>query len=125
MKRVLVVGAGAVGIYYGLILHKAGFELCFCCRSDYEVAKQQGFVLHHQDSQEHYLLSVIRDVHDYLQEGAKPDVILIATKALPEIDLVSLLAPVVGKETCFLMIQNGLGIEKALAKKFPDHLLLT
>ncbi|MEK9658220.1 MAG: 2-dehydropantoate 2-reductase [bacterium] len=125
IKRVLVVGAGAVGIYYGVLLSKAGLKLTFCCRSDYEVAKEQGFALHYQDEKETFMLPVIDQVENYLMFGDSPDLILIATKALPEIDLANLLGPVVGPNTCFLLIQNGLDVEVALSEVFPKNRLLS
>ena len=124
--RVLVFGAGAVGIYYGLKLHDAGCQLCFVCRSDYESVKQSGFVLHHEDMHVSYKLPIIKHVSDYFSYFSEyPDLILVATKALPHIDLPALLRPVIGSDTVLLLIQNGLGIENALSQAFKNNLLLS
>lgn len=42
-ERVLVVGAGALGGFYGALLARAGAEVSVVCRSDYEAVRQSGF----------------------------------------------------------------------------------
>ena len=39
----LVVGAGAIGSFYGALLKRAGCQVSVVVRSDYEVVAQQGF----------------------------------------------------------------------------------
>ena len=41
--KILIVGTGAIGGFYGALLAKAGAEVSVVCRSDYDVVKQQGF----------------------------------------------------------------------------------
>ena len=40
--KVLVVGAGAIGGFYGALLARQGAEVSVVCRSDYQLVKQQG-----------------------------------------------------------------------------------
>jgi 2-dehydropantoate 2-reductase len=51
----------------------------------------------------------------------KPDFILLALKILPGVDPVKLCGNAVGPDTAFLVIQNGLGSEAALAEAFPEN----
>ena len=44
------VGVGAVGGYYGLMLKKAGKDIHFLLRSNYEEVKKNGFELVHHKS---------------------------------------------------------------------------
>ena len=47
--KIGLVGAGAVGSYYGLLLQKAGFDVHFLLRSNYYQVKQAGFqLIHHR-----------------------------------------------------------------------------
>ena len=41
--KVLIIGTGAIGAFYGALLAKAGAEVAVVCRSDYEQVKQHGF----------------------------------------------------------------------------------
>ena len=43
--RIGIVGAGAIGGFYGLLLARAGFDVHFLLRSDYPVVREQGWHL--------------------------------------------------------------------------------
>ena len=45
------VGVGAVGSYYGLMLKKAGEDVHFLLRSNYDAVKKNGFELGSSQSQ--------------------------------------------------------------------------
>ncbi len=45
-KRIAVVGAGAVGCYYGGMLAHGGYDVRFLMRSDLEVVRREGLVIH-------------------------------------------------------------------------------
>jgi 2-dehydropantoate 2-reductase len=45
MIKVLVIGAGAIGAFYGSLLAKVGAEVSVVCRSDYDKVKQHGFII--------------------------------------------------------------------------------
>lgn len=45
MIKVLVIGAGAIGAFYGSLLTKAETEVSVVCRSDYDQVKQHGFII--------------------------------------------------------------------------------
>ncbi|MBF0350359.1 MAG: 2-dehydropantoate 2-reductase [SAR324 cluster bacterium] len=122
-KKVLVLGAGAVGALYGGFLHKAGVDVSVTCRSDYEHVKQQGFQIdsclgnfNFQPTQ------VVRKPEDY---SGVPDYVIVATKVLPDADVSSLLRPVVGPDTVIVLLQNGIDIEPPVAQAFPENLLIS
>jgi len=43
--KIAVVGCGAVGSYYGARLGRAGREIHFLLRSDYDVVRQKGLTV--------------------------------------------------------------------------------
>ena len=47
--KVAVVGCGAVGSFYGAKLARAGHEVHFLLRSDYEVVRRNGVLIRSQD----------------------------------------------------------------------------
>jgi len=119
-KKVLVIGAGAIGGFYGSLLAKAGAEVAVVCRSDYEHVRQRGFAInsevlgiwHFKPSQ------VLKNACDY--KGIA-DYVLLCTKVIPSLDRAALLHPAVSERTTIVFIQNGVEIEQELQDAFPDN----
>jgi len=121
--KILLIGPGAVGALYAAKLAQVGAEVSVVCYSDFLETKQRGIEIKslwgdfifrpHQ---------VLQNVSDYRDSA---DVILIATKVLPEINLPKLIAPALSPQTSIAIIQNGIFIEKDLAKAFPKHHFLS
>jgi 2-dehydropantoate 2-reductase len=44
-SKVLIIGAGAIGGFYGSLLAKAGADVAVVCRSAYEHVQQHGFII--------------------------------------------------------------------------------
>lgn len=103
---VAVVGAGAVGLYYGARLAAAGGDVRFLLRSDYDAVKQDGIRLE----------SVAGDLHlQAVQAFRTPgeigpvDLVIIAWKATSNHLLAEVLPPLLHAATQVLTLQNGLG----------------
>ncbi|MBF0157937.1 MAG: 2-dehydropantoate 2-reductase [Magnetococcales bacterium] len=128
--KVLLIGSGAVGGFYGAHLAKAGAEVTLLCRSDHAVVQRQGIVITSIDpvTKAEKTLTfhphrVIRHSDEYQEQA---DVILVALKALPEIDLPALLAPALPtNHPRILLLQNGIGVESPVANAFPHHEILS
>ncbi|MBF0124135.1 MAG: 2-dehydropantoate 2-reductase [Magnetococcales bacterium] len=128
--KVLVVGSGAVGSFYGAHLAQAGAEVTMLCRSDYAVVKRDGITIVSIDpttaarqTRQFRPYRVIDHIGAYADTA---DVILVALKVLPEIDTAALIAPAVqAQHTRILLLQNGIDVEKPLAAAFPQHEILS
>ncbi|MBB5350002.1 2-dehydropantoate 2-reductase [Haloferula luteola] len=113
--RIALVGAGAVGLYYGARLALQGEDVHFLLRSDYEAVKERGIVIESVDG-------------DAVLEGAKVfrspeeigevDWILVAWKATANDQFEEILRPMVGPNTQVVTLQNGLGNCERLAELF-------
>lgn len=119
---ILVVGAGAIGGYFGGRLAEAGARVSLVARSDYETVRQHGIQIKSIAGNFHFRPD---GVYRRAAEAPAADYLLIATKALPEIDLPRLLDGAVGPGTTLLLIQNGIGVEQPLKQAFPHHCLLS
>ena len=97
MIKVLVIGAGAIGAFYGSLLAKAGAEVSVVCRSDYDQVKQHGFIIDSQPLGRWNFTpaQVLKNVADF--EGAA-DYILLCTKVIPTLDRVALIRPAVARK---------------------------
>jgi 2-dehydropantoate 2-reductase len=115
--RVAIVGAGAVGGYYGGLLARGGIETHFLLRSDYDVIRQRGLVVRSPAGDFH--LPPPR-LHLHRDASAMPpvDLVLLATKATANHHLPALLAPLMRDDAVVLCLQNGLGGVETLAETF-------
>lgn len=120
--NMLLVGAGAVGVYFSARLAQAGAEITVAARSDYETVKEQGYSGSCSTGNFVWKPRVIRNAAEF---GGAAKAIIIATKALPEVDLASMVRPAVGRDTVFILIQNGLDVENDLHRSFPDNKLIS
>lgn len=115
LGRIAIVGAGAVGSYYGARLAQAGEDVTFLLRSDYEQVNRLGMEVR----------SVAGDFHlDDVQcaqssEKIGPvDLVIVAWKATSNHMAKELIAPLLGPDTGILTLQNGLGNCELLADLF-------
>ena len=118
--KIAVVGCGAVGSYYGAMLARAGQEVHFLPRSDFETVRRGGV----------RILSPRGDFRVRPQCARAPeeigvsDLVLIGLKTTANARFSSLLPPLVGPGTAVLTLQNGLGNEEQLARLFPARQIL-
>ncbi len=122
--RVLILGAGGVGVYFGGRLAQSGAEVSVVARGDYETASREGYRVSSVKGDFHFRpASVLRSAADYQGEA---DYVILATKVLPEVDRAELLRPAIrSKRTAIVLIQNGVDIEEPICKAFPENELLS
>lgn len=118
--RVAVVGAGAVGCYYGARLASVA-ELSFLMRRDLAAVKAGG--LHVRSAAGDLHLDPVR-AFATTEDIGEADLVLIALKATANEALPGLLPPLLGPRTVLLTLQNGLGNEDFLARSFPGRPVL-
>lgn len=115
MSRVAVVGAGAVGCYYGARLAEAGHEVHFLMRRDYEAVRAHGLRIVSKDGGLHL-------AHPHVARDASAigpvDWVICALKATAIEEARALVAPCVGPSTRILALMNGLGLEDRFASWF-------
>lgn len=121
--QILVVGAGAVGGFYGCRLAQAGASVSTVHRSDYEVVRDQGIHIESMEGPAHFRpAQVLQRVADY---DGEPDYLLVCLKSLPELDIPSIIEPAVGKKSVIVLLQNGIEIEAPIQERFPDHEIIS
>jgi len=115
LGRIAVVGAGAVGCYYGGMLAHGGHDVSFLMRSDLDAVRAKGLTIFTKG--EEVRLAQVR-AFATPEEIGPVDVVLIALKATANDALQRLLPPLIGPDTMLLTMQNGLGNEELLAARW-------
>src|SRR5438270_7649967 len=95
---IAIIGAGAVGTYYGARLVQGGHNVHFLLRSDYAAVKRSGFTIQScagNFSLPAHALNVYRDVHDM----PKPDWIIVTLKTTTNDQYDPLIRPLLKPDT--------------------------
>lgn len=118
--KIGVVGCGALGSYYGAKLARAGKEVHFLLRSDYDVVRRRGLFVRSPEGDFHINPKCARSP----EQIGVCDVVLIGLKTTANDQFRSLLPPLVDERTAIVTLQNGLGNEEQLAQFFPPKQIL-
>ncbi|KAG0213332.1 hypothetical protein BGX28_004670 [Mortierella sp. GBA30] len=127
-SRILTVGTGAVGAYYTWRLQQSGHcTVTTVCRSNYEAVKNNGIEIQtiawgegpHVFKPDHVVKTVPSETYDF---------IVVCMKALPDVySIPHIIAPAVEASpgAAIVLIQNGIGIEDPIKKRFPSNPILS
>src|ERR1700730_14486608 len=102
--RIAVVGAGAIGCYYGAKLASYGRDVHFIMRGD--VAEIRRFGIRIRGKSENLRLVKVNH-HASTEEIGPCDLVLVALKATSNSDLTKLIPPLLHEKTMLLTLQNG------------------
>ena len=120
---IAIIGAGAVGTYYGARLAQHGQDVHFLLRSDYDTVAKNGMVIQScagDFSLTPNELKIYRDV----REMPKADCVIVTLKTTSNELFEPLIRPLIKDETDILTLQNGLGNEDQLAGLFGAERIL-
>lgn len=112
--RIAIIGAGAVGCYYGTRLLRAGHDVHFLMRADFETVRAAGL----------HVISPDGDFEGPINVHAAPadigpvDLVVCSLKATALAVACDLVAPCVGPDTRIFVLMNGLGVEQPFADTF-------
>lgn len=120
--RIGIIGSGAIGGFYGLMLARAGFDVHFLLRSEYAAVREQGLKL---DSAVHGQLQMQVQAYDSAAEMPSCDWLLVGAKATSNAELAPLIVQAAAPGAKVVLLQNGLGVEDQLRPALRDdmHLL--
>ena len=111
-KTIAIVGSGALGLYYGGRLARAGNDVTFLARGDLDVLRTRGIAVKAPDAE--FALPVVK-VAASPEEIGPVDLVVITLKATANDRLPRLLPPLLHAGTAVLNLQNGLGVDEQVA----------
>ena len=121
--KILNVSSGAVGAYFCGRLAQKGAEVVVTVRSDRELVAAAGFDIKSIAGDFVFKPQAVLSSAAEYKDNA--DYLVLTSKVLPDADMVKLVRPAVKPNTVIVLIQNGIGIEDALAQAFPDNEILS
>jgi 2-dehydropantoate 2-reductase len=112
---IAIVGAGAVGGYYGARLAQHGHDVHFLLRGDYDAVRAAGWTVESCDGD----FRVPRaNVYNDATKMPPADLVVVTLKSTANDQYEPLIRPLLKEGTAVLTIQNGLGNEDRLAELF-------
>lgn len=115
MAKIAVIGAGAVGGYYGALLARAGHDVRFLMRSDLAAVRANGLDVRSINGD--FKVPMV-SAFATSEEIGPVDWVVCSLKATALEQAERLVRPCVGPETRIVALMNGLGIEERFAEWF-------
>jgi 2-dehydropantoate 2-reductase len=110
--QIVVMGAGAVGCYYGALLARAGHDVTLVGRPSHVAAmRERGLLLETKAGSEHIRVTAATDASDV----SRPDLVLVSVKSSDTEDAGRALADRLAPDTTILCLQNGVDNAERLA----------
>ena len=120
--KVLVMGSGGVGGYYGGVLHRAGHNVTFVARGDHlEAIRRDGLRVESVGSGN---FTIHPDSTDRPNPSHAADLVLFCVKGYDNDEAIPLMAPAVAAHTSVLTLQNGIGSGDVLSQAFGAERVL-
>ncbi len=114
--KIAILGAGALGCYYGARLAEAGGDVRFIMRSAYDAVKEQGL---HVESVAGDIDLPSPQVCRSAEDCGPVDLVIVCWKATANAQLAAALPPLLHDRTEVLTFQNGMGNAEAIAAFVP------
>ncbi len=121
MARIVVVGSGAVGLYYGARLQRAGYDVVFVARRDLAALRERGLLV--ESPEGGFRLERVCAVAD-ASEAGRADWVICSLKATALDVGPDLCAPAVGPDSRVVVLMNGYGVEEPFVARFGAERVL-
>ncbi|MEG0968865.1 MAG: putative 2-dehydropantoate 2-reductase [Pseudomonas sp.] len=119
--RIGIIGTGAIGGYYGLMLTRAGFDVHFLLRSEFDAVSTNGIRV---ESSVHGTLQMPVQAYADVADMPPCDWLLVGAKTTSNAELAPVIAKAAGSDCKVVLLQNGLGVEEGLRPLLPANLHL-
>ncbi|MEA2734450.1 MAG: 2-dehydropantoate 2-reductase, partial [Humisphaera sp.] len=120
---IAIIGAGALGGYYGGRLAHHGFNVHMLLRSDYDHVREHGLSVRSVSGDFRLPPDRFR-VYNDPAAMPKADLVIVTLKSTENHEFQRLITPLLHEKTAILTLQNGLGNEDDLARLFGPQRVL-
>ena len=117
-----IIGTGAIGGFYGVMLARAGFDVHFLLRSEFSAVAERGLQI---NSAVHGPLTLHpAQAYSSAEDMPKCDWLLVGAKTTSNAGLAPSIIQAAKPDAKVLVLQNGLDVEDSLRELLPDSLHL-
>ncbi|UVE19289.1 putative 2-dehydropantoate 2-reductase [Pseudomonas sp. LS44] len=120
--RIGIIGAGAIGGFYGVMLARAGFDVHFLYRSEFAAVQEHGLTLKSKRLGDYSPSSL--QAYGAAADMPPCDWLLVAAKTTANLALAPSIAKVAAPGAKVVLLQNGLAVEDELRPLLPESLHL-
>lgn len=119
--KITVIGAGAMGLRYGILLQEAGNDVDFVepWEPSYQAIREQGGVYVSRDYENQHLVSV--SIYQPAAYQGTPDLVILFVKQMQSEEAMQACSHFIGPDTYVLTNQNGIGSVDVIRKYVPDQ----
>jgi len=121
--KLAVVGAGALGSYYGARLARSGEDVHFLMRGDLVAVRERGITVSYPGEKFHLTPARLHAAATPEEIGAC-DIVLVTLKTTANNSFRQLITPLLRENTAIITLQNGLGSDEQLAALFGTERIL-
>jgi len=119
--RIGILGTGAIGGFYGVMLARAGFDVHFLLRSEFAAVSAHGMRV---ESAVHGVIQMPLQAYADAADMPACDWLLVGAKATSNAELAPLIAKAAASDCKVVLLQNGLAVEESLRPLLPGDLHL-
>jgi 2-dehydropantoate 2-reductase len=113
--KILMVGAGAVGGYFGTLLHRSGADLTFLVReSTFGIIRKKGLIVESINGK----MTIQPKLARAKELNSIYDLIILTVKCYDLEEVFKEIKPAVGADTVIMTLQNGIDTEARLTSLF-------
>ncbi|MBK15564.1 MAG: hypothetical protein CL770_02605 [Chloroflexi bacterium] len=121
--KILIMGSGGVGGYYGSVLFRNGHDVKFIARAEHlEKINSNGLIIKSVTSGNYTVKS---DAYDSVPINFSPEIILFTVKAYDNSDAIEIISSAMSKTTSLITLQNGVGSSDLLKNRFPSNNIIS
>src|SRR5678815_844403 len=102
---IAIVGAGAVGGYYGARLAQHGHSVHFLLRGDFDAVRRNGWTVHSRDGDFRIPADSV-NVYDDPRKMPRADLVIVTLKSTSNDQFEALIGPLLKEDTAILTLQN-------------------
>ncbi len=120
IKRIVVLGAGAVGCFFGGVLARAGKDVLLIARDNHvQAIKKNGLFMECQTFQEHVTIEASSRIEDI----ADADLILCCVKSPDTERAIREIKALIKSDTLILSLQNGVDNAERISQVVPNKVI--
>src|SRR4051812_617326 len=121
--RIVMMGSGGVGGFFGARLARAGEDVAFVARGAHLEAIRESGILIENEAQGNLRVDKVRASADPAELGPA-DVVILSVKLWDTEEAARAIQPIVGPETAVLSLQNGVIKDDILRGVFPERSIM-